>query len=270
MTTFEAEGLDWEGAGYFAVPPAPGRLEMEPEADPWGYFKTAFHRAREGDFGLMAFLPEIFAATSDIPLAVCCAELIGDAGATDVIDRMIGLLKEDLRIDRALLCCTAIYNRGRLGDIPVFLDTYVRYSDHSDADILPVWISDLVEPEDGPISEPMYFEEIDDYVAMVRSAHQELLAKLGAPDVPIFGGQVFGVRRLAHHILDRIRAPSVRSNLRHRFEANTGIDCSSFYRRGELRPLAAAALVEEFLESPQANRFRDGVRYFFGHAIDGR
>jgi len=270
MATFEAEGLDWEGAGYFGVPPAPSRLGATPEADPWGYFKAAFHRAREGDFALMPYLPDILAVTPDTPLAVCCAELIGDAGSNEVVDRVICLLKEDLPVDRALLCCTAVYNRARLGDIPVLLDTYVRYSNHPDADIIPVWMSDLIESEDGPISEPMYFEGIEGYVSMVRSAHDELLANLATPDTKIFRGMVFGVRRLAQYILDRVRAPFVRSNLRHRFEASTGIDCSSLYRRGEFRPLTAAAVVEEFLESPHSNKFRDAVRYFFSHPIDDR
>jgi hypothetical protein len=51
-------------------------------------------------------------------------------------------------------------------------------------------------------------------------------------------------------------------------EANTGLDCRGFYDRDfMLRPLAAAAIVEDFVESGEANKYLPGVRYFFGHRI---
>jgi hypothetical protein len=51
------------------------------------------------------------------------------------------------------------------------------------------------------------------------------------------------------------------------FEAATGIDCSSFFDDGEFQPLAATAIVEEFLESGDPERFEPGVRYFFRNRI---
>jgi hypothetical protein len=54
---------------------------------------------------------------------------------------------------------------------------------------------------------------------------------------------------------------------RRRFEASTGIDCSGFYKDRNFQPLTAAAILEDFLESPEVARYEEGVRYFFGHRI---
>ena len=45
-------------------------------------------------------------------------------------------------------------------------------------------------------------------------------------------------------------------------------DWRGFYgKAGKLQPLSAAAIVEEFLESRESEKYEDGVRYFFGHRI---
>ena len=43
--------------------------------------------------------------------------------------------------------------------------------------------------------------------------------------------------------------------MRHKFEAFTGVNCSSFYENETLKPLAASAIIEEFLGSvsPEAH-----------------
>ena len=40
-----------------------------------------------------------------------------------------------------------------------------------------------------------------------------------------------------------------------------------YKKEGVIQPLATAAILEEFLESPEAAKYEDGVRYFFGHRI---
>ncbi|MEZ4271726.1 MAG: hypothetical protein R3C68_09935 [Myxococcota bacterium] len=56
-------------------------------------------------------------------------------------------------------------------------------------------------------------------------------------------------------------------NYRHKFEVATGIDCSEMFYERMPQPLVAAKIVEEFLESPDVDKYEDGVRYFFGHRI---
>jgi hypothetical protein len=103
---------------------------------------------------------------------------------------------------------------------------------------------------------------------MVTSRIASLADDLGSDRVVVLGGGRFDVKDLARRMLKDVRTPDFRRELRHRFEAVTGIDCASFYRKGELRPLAAAAILEEFLESPAAERFEPGKRYFFGRLIE--
>jgi hypothetical protein len=54
---------------------------------------------------------------------------------------------------------------------------------------------------------------------------------------------------------------------RHIFEASTGIDCRPFFRNKEFQPLNAAAILEEFLASPAAEKFNPNIRYFFGRFV---
>ena len=52
------------------------------------------------------------------------------------------------------------------------------------------------------------------------------------------------------------------------FRAMTGLDCRDVYtKEGTLQRLTAAAFIEDWLESSEAERFAPGGRYFFGHRI---
>ena len=98
-------------------------------------------------------------------------------------------------------------------------------------------------------------------------ANTRLVNNLGGADTLVFQGEQFGVIKFTRFLLDRIRRPYFRSVLRHKFEALTGVDCTAFYKNGIFQPLSAAAVIEEFLDSPAAGAYEPGVRYFFGHRI---
>lgn len=269
MVPFQYRGLAWDAGGYFEIETPPTVGAVDAKNDPWGFWRASLAAARTGDFSLITELPAIFRETKEAPLAICCAELIGDAGKDAVVEEMTGILTNESTIDRALLCCTSLYNRGYLRDVPLLLATWRRFVEHPDAEIIPVWISDLLEPFDGPMSEPEIFEDIEEYETLVRDGHEAVAERLGSADLKVYRGEPFDVRGLAQAIRERVREPYIRSDLRHRFEAATGIDCRSFYRNGNIRPLAAAAIVEEFLESDVAGAFESGERYFFRHRVSG-
>jgi hypothetical protein len=163
--------------------------------------------------------------------------------------------------------CSALHYRGKLADVPGILRAYERIAEFPDSDIVPVWLSNLLEPEDGVVSVQVRPDDLPDYLKTVSDRYNELAAELGTDQVIVFRGARFGVVPLAQYVLRRIQHPYVRDELRHRFEASTGIDCTGFYRNGDLRPLAAAVILEDFLASPAADAFEPGVRYFFGHRI---
>jgi hypothetical protein len=89
----------------------------------------------------------------------------------------------------------------------------------------------------------------------------------------VFQGRPLDIGKLAEDMLDILRSRARRfelpafATLRHRFEASTGIDCRAFYKNDDVQPLAAAEILERFLESGAAARFVPGKRYFFGHEV---
>jgi hypothetical protein len=268
---FKETGLDWEGSGYFGVPdpsPAP-RSRPDGEIDPWDLWIAAFQRAKQGDFTHVPDLVPILMTSADWLLVTTCSDLIGDAGPEFCFEPILEGLRNTDDFLRATEYCQALYIRGKLSDVPTLAITYEKYKSRKDADILPVWISDLLEVEDGPLPEPEHFEDVEDYREAVMDAYRNLVDELGSDQVFVFNGKRLGVSTLASLTRERIGQPVFRSIFRRRFEASTGIDCTRFYKREKLQPLAAAAIVEEFLESGEAAKYREGARYFFGHPIPG-
>jgi hypothetical protein len=101
--------------------------------------------------------------------------------------------------------------------------------------------------------------------------YRDLRAKLRSDAVPVLYGQLFSLKSLVERLYTQFSAEkpdlvSIQID-RHLFEANTGLDCSSFFENGNLRPERASAVIEEFLLSGQNDNFQDGTRYFFGHVI---
>ena len=113
-----------------------------------------------------------------------------------------------------------------------------------------------------------YSADADIYEDVILEHYERMVERFGSDAVLLFRGEAYSVLWLARFILDALREPVTFSlQWRINFEAATGIDCTSWYQDGRLRPLAAAATVEDFLESSQAERYEAGVRYFFGHRI---
>ncbi|QRK11042.1 hypothetical protein JQX13_13790 [Archangium violaceum] len=109
------------------------------------------------------------------------------------------------------------------------------------------------------------------YEDRVLERYEELKRKFGTDQVILLHGERFSVVSVARRLLRSLNGSDFerakRPFYRRRFEASTGIDCSPFYKDGEFQPLTAAAILEDFLESPEAARYEEGVRYFFGHRI---
>jgi hypothetical protein len=119
-----------------------------------------------------------------------------------------------------------------------------------------------------------YYYDYEEYIAEVRRIRDEVLRNCGGTlETPLLGGKSFSVVELAHRILRHAREgeDSTRTNFeRMAFEGATGIPCKDFFdpsRDHDFNPLAAAAIVEDFVQSPAAQKFKPGVRYFFGHPI---
>lgn len=262
-------GFNALGDGYSGMDHRNKGLPEGSEGDPWKLWDQAFVAARSGDFLLMENVVNLYDPLGNYTLNRQCMTLIGDAGTSACFRPIIGELENPTRpydYDSATDYAHAVAGRGRLGDVPVLFAAFRRYREVPDAEIIRVLVDRLLEREPGGLPDPAELEDFSVYESAVNAAYGELEARFGR-DAHVFRGELLDVRRLAERLLEALQRPYFSMSWRHRFEASTGTDCSGFYKRGELQPLAAAAIVEDFLESGAAERFEPGVRYFFGHRI---
>lgn len=269
--TFFAEKLDWHKRGYFAAPTPrddPGRA-ADPFAALWTELEVIVERARHGDFAGVPRVLDLYDAGGPELRFVCC-KVLGDVGTGECFARMRdGLTEADS--DRTLDYIHAFHERGLLSDIPTLVDEYDKFFCFEGAAVIPLFLSDLLEPAWGPIAERPPEDDLDGWEAMVLSHHSSLEQRLGSPDLPVRHGEIFSVARLALRMLERLPSDHETAvfhyKARRLFEANTGVDCTPFYRGGQFQALQAAMILERFLAGPDAHRYEDGVRYFFGHRI---
>lgn len=271
----EIKGIDVSGRGYFGLPVPRGAVELPANLrkDGWRSWLIIAGQAMRGNFTPMSRLMDLYDPQGDYRLNFQCVILLGDAGPSRCFEPLTRELEapsdpDDYEV--ALNFSYALAIRGRLGDVPLLLRTYERLASIKDADIMDVYLSSLLERVKGefPCPYPSDLASMHEYSNMIMTRYAEMVDRLGV-DAFVLGGEPFGVVRLARRILADLREPYFWPDLRRRFEASTGIDCSSFYRNQTLQVLAAAAIVEEFLNGSAASRYQDGVRYFFGRPIPG-
>jgi hypothetical protein len=262
---------EWEGAGYFAYPDPPADLaltETTLDAEPALLWLAALSNAKHGDFSLIPRLVPMCEDDSEPILSTLASDLTGDAGPDSLINSVAEHLRHGTDNYEAVLnFCSVLDARGLLADVLTLLNAFEAIQEIRDASIISVYLSNCLEVEPGRLAERHKFESFSAYRRAVESRYHELVEQFGTDRILLLRGKPFGVLPLARKILTRAQEPYFPMDLRRRFEASTGIDCSSFYRDGEFQPLRAIALVETFLEDPGCARFRDGQRYFFGHPI---
>lgn len=260
---------DWRSKGYFHCPaPAPNtRPPVTPLADPWQWWQFACHRAKNGQFDLVPGLLEICQDPEDAIQAHMSATLLGDAGANKAFEPLIPLLRTTDNTELAVKLCLSLTLRGRLADVPVLLDALVDIGMDEGGDTIASGIARLLEADGMANSDPAAFTSFGDYCEAVMNRHQELIDQLGGDQVFVFRGEPVGVVSTARRLLEMVREPKLPLDLSRKFVVSTGIDCASWYEDGRLKSLIAADALEAFLESPDAAKYEDGVRYFFGHRV---
>ncbi|WP_224367643.1 hypothetical protein [Hyalangium versicolor] len=265
---FEEQGIDWQGKGYFGCPePVAGVAPDELSADPWLRWAAIQAAARKGDFAPTAHLVRIYDEAPSPILEGLCGTLLGDAAPSSIINDVALMLDATDSFEATLDFSDVVQSRGLLADVPLLLRAYKQVAEFEDAAILPIHLSWLLEPKPGPLSRPDSFASLKEYLDAVTRRYHERTEKFGTDRVLLLRGERFGVVRLAERLLLELRGQQFPFTLRRKFEASTGIDCSAFYRDRVIQPGDAAKIVERFLESHESERYQDGARYFFGHAV---
>lgn len=134
-------------------------------------------------------------------------------------------------------------------------------------------------PEDLLLNPNHEFWEDDDwsldfppYETMLLDKAKQLEARLPPGAWAVFRNEPLSLPKIAELALSKVqrnRDSEILATARMLLEAYTGRDMRGFWRLDDykLDPLAAAAMLEDMLESGELERFEPGVRYFFGHRI---
>jgi hypothetical protein len=261
----------WNARGYHAFPLTDqDRVDLGGEAGDWEAFAQLLERAKRGNFADVRRLIEWHDKSNSWILGRAYMKLLGDAGkAADLRELLINVFPND-PLHYRYSFCEALGNWGSLSVVPALVDVYALSPKSEDAKYVPPRLSQLLETEPGPIKKfPVdgAAAAVESYRQLVAARNEELKSAFG-DDAVVFRGEKLNVAAVAHRGLEDLAKDRFDEEMRHKFEAMTGIDCSSFYKEGELQPLAAAALLEEFLEGPEPAKYQEGVRYFFGRPID--
>ncbi len=268
--------FEWDALGYRFSDQPPINL-MDPMAlrhdNPWIVLAAVLVRAKVGQFDSVHLLIDCPGKSKELSLWRACFDLLGDAGSSRIQNLLLTRFRRELfetpDLAYQLHIPKSLHQSMLLWTVPQILEIYVKSTVRKETGILTVYLSRLLEPGFGPIACATAAD--DEYRHIVMNEYKRLREEFGTDQCPVLFGQKFSVRRLAQRLHGYLVADQIKTvtilRQRHFFEAATGIDCSGFCKNEELDPLAAVAIVEEFLEGPEATKYEEGARYFFGHRI---
>jgi hypothetical protein len=294
------------GSGFHFGTPPPGdllRANYLESTDSKEVIAAVLAHAQNGNFGVFDHLLRLMQRVDSAVTWNACTNLLSYAAPYSTIRQLLETFHDEVFVRRdggtQWYMCRILSGSKALWAVPVMLEILSSLiKDRKQFESIPVYLSYLLEAErgliaDGPppvkktepeISESVagFFDEEEvveydepAYRGAVLATYTKLKDKLGAEkemQLAVFEGEALSLAKVAERLLARLRADDDPEEIeigRMILEAFTGIDCSSFFQPnfGPLQPLTAAAIVEDFLESGEATRFEDGVRYFFGRRI---
>lgn len=256
------------------------------DENPWVVLAALVERAKHGDF---VQLPQVFAclhrSEGDAAFWYACSDTLAHAAPSSVLRQLLTEFHSEIweRKDlwRIEYVVDLLRQSLRLWTVPIMLNLYLEIEDCDELDerdedrdepsliLVPDYLSQLLEEKPGPISEAELSDS--DYRDLVTQTYKQRCRELGSSEAAILNGKPFSVRSIAEDLLDKVTDKGVDSldvaQERMLFEATTGVDCRVFFVNFQLQRLAAAAVLEKFLESPRVEQYEPGVRYFFGHRI---
>lgn len=277
-------GINFRKFGYFTRPITVGDLEkLSPdEAGEWSQLEQVIEACKAGRFGEVGQLLPLFLKSRHWAIARTAARVLGHAGSAAHLQQLRSALdalsvREMARVEVAthdtfLEACRAFAAWGRLDVVPELLDLYLtlRFKGTYELQMLPIWMSKLLEDEHEPeVSQEPAEHELNEYFLRVLRRYEATVDRLGSDQKIVYRGHLRSAQDLAKRMKCR-RLPTAQvelSGLREIFEPMTGVDCSEIFAAGDGAPAAADALAEQFLASSSASSFEPGVRTFFGHRV---
>ena len=240
------------------------------DENPWLVLGAVLERAKRGDYGSLPLLFQRMRAFDTGVFWNACVILLGQAGPRKILQQALSEFDKEIQANDINIIKRVSfihYESLLLWTVPVMLDLFQRVANRDQVIIIPRLFSRILEEKQGEIYDASLPDE--PYRQLVLNRCSTLAQTFGTDQVAAWRGKLFSVKSLAEQLLKDLTGGQVANVMGERgiFEASTGIDCSSFYKDRQLQPLAAATIVEGFLEDGDADKYQPGVRYFFGHPI---
>ncbi len=292
----------WMSDGFFPSSEPP--LDLTGSAalasnQAWVRVAAIVERAKRGDHSMIPRLRDYFDEDRN-RLDRVCFVLTGTVGRIADVAGLLNLLERGPDPGRAYAAAGAS-SAGYLWLVPAMLDAWRRTAGQANHETIGYAISELLERPGGPIARAARFYNISaetianakdpelrrqyeelaaeqesptEFEVLVDARYAELQSKFGSDQVPVWEGELWSVRDFARRTVELITGDENKRKSvtfivhRRKFEGATGIDCRPFFANDrDFQPLAAAAILEDFLASPEADKYEPGVRYFWGHRI---
>ncbi len=267
---YDTDGLQLYGDGYWVFPnysPDPSRKPDSYES-PWELWVATLARARLGDFSWVPGLLDLYLRSEDYVLKGQCIDLLADAGPATTVSRIRNSIATKLvRGDEygpqfAVDMSRVLFAQLRLADVPLLLQTYQGGAQFEDTAIIVCYMEYIL----GKVELAGGVSNLASDSELVNRRFKQLFDHFGRGEIPLWMGELFDITGLAKKWLMATDIPDP-ITMRSIFESTTGIDCRPFFEDEEFQPLSAAMVLEDFLDSPSAAKYKAGVRYFFGHRI---
>ncbi len=262
------------GYRYSEAPPldlmASEALDSE---NPWIALAAVLEHAKTGHWSLLRRVPLLMDPSQSPLLVGSCFRLLGDVGSDYAIELLQSLLRHESST-YIVHACQALHHIGYLSLVRSILQAWERLRSQDDREVVALILSEMLEEQRGPLSSCTEYTSTE-YSNLVGKRSEELRSQLGAENVPVWGGRPFGVVSLVHGMIRKLKAARTYGlsldarflDLRERFEASTGSDCSGFFVDARLQVPVALAILQTFLRDPGSDKYQEGMRYFFGHPV---
>ncbi|MCK5245147.1 MAG: hypothetical protein KAJ90_07745 [Desulfobacterales bacterium] len=263
---------------FFQTPKPPPSAELTIDKDwPWLSLHTCLREAMSGNRDPLEGLATLLDLGNDGAQKVhpqwpdmfrhSVINLLADAADDRVIAPWREVIKrgDDPALTFAL--CWGLLRRGMLRDVPLVLEAYRLNPENPDYAYLEGALNCLLAF--SPITlGPHERIGVKACCYEVTRRYEMLCSQLGRDDIPVYRGELHSVVAIAREVIELKHGPKITADLRTRFEASTGIDCTDWEGGPEgFNAQRAAAAAQKFLDSDESAKYLPGQLYFFGRAI---
>ncbi|RWP37398.1 MAG: hypothetical protein EOR04_27840 [Mesorhizobium sp.] len=262
--------LDWRGSGYFGFPIHRDQPDFVSEEDAarWGTFESILAALKAGRPSDILQLPELFDDEGSWVVRRAYCELMADAGDRRLFEKIGPAVRNVIEPTYAVQWGRVLCEWGNLSVVPDILTALRNLIGFDDAEDLALALGKMLDSTEGDEFAGTRFNDIEGFLPVAEARYKKLANLFGSDNLVVLKGERFSVARLAELTLDSLNAPTFDPFMRRKFEANTGIDCTSFFdSNGALDSVQATTIVADFLDSDKLRAFAPGQRYFFRHAI---